>query len=44
MSATGVSIDLVRELRAICGEEYVAEFVRHGEGHFLLPSESRRGQ
>ncbi len=25
MSATGVSVDLVRELRAICGEEYVAE-------------------
>lgn len=25
MSATGISVDLLRELRAICGEQYVAE-------------------
>ena len=34
MSATVMSLDVVRELRAICGEKYVSEEVA-GEHHVL---------
>jgi glycolate oxidase FAD binding subunit len=41
VSATGVSLDVARELRAICGEEHVEENVRQRVG--LMPSETRIG-